>query len=117
MSQLSPQEEKELLIFIKDWLKLHGYSQKDLATELNISSSRSKEIANKIKEIHKKGGMFNVAKKLINIEQTWLNNEVNNEVKTQKEILKDDPYSQLDINYQVGIDELINQMEKDHKNK
>ena len=113
MNKLSPQEEKELLTFIKDWLKLHGYSQKDLATELNISSSRTKEILNKIREIYKKGGMFNVAKNLINIEQNWLNNEV----KTQAKILKDAPYSQLDINYQVGIDELINQIEKDHKNK
>jgi len=29
MSKLSMQEEKELVSFIKDWLKLHGFTQKD----------------------------------------------------------------------------------------
>ena len=36
MSKLSQKEEKELLAFIKDWLKSNGLSQKDLACELNI---------------------------------------------------------------------------------
>ena len=29
MSKLSIQEEKELVSFIKDWLKTHGFAQKD----------------------------------------------------------------------------------------
>ena len=33
MSKLSQREEKELMSFIKDWLKSHGYTQKDLANE------------------------------------------------------------------------------------
>ena len=41
MSRLSQQEEKELFNFIRVWLKAHGYSQKDLANELNIKSSRT----------------------------------------------------------------------------
>ena len=41
MSRLSEQEEKKLLDFIKVWLKAHGYTQKDLANELNIKSSRT----------------------------------------------------------------------------
>ena len=61
MSKLSRQEEKELISFIKDWLKSHGFSQKDLAYELNIKSSRTSEILLKIKELHKKGGMFNLS--------------------------------------------------------
>jgi len=44
MSKLSQQEEKEIIYFIKDWLKAHGFNQKDLANELNIKSSRSSEI-------------------------------------------------------------------------
>ena len=44
MSKLSIQEEKELVSFIKDWLKTHGFTQKDLANELNIKSSRTSEI-------------------------------------------------------------------------
>ena len=48
MSKLSKQEENELLAFIKDWLKGHGYNQKDLANELNIKSSRTSEITLKI---------------------------------------------------------------------
>ena len=103
MNKLSQQEEKELMIFIKDWLKDHGYSQKDLANELNIKSSRTSEILLKIKEIYRKGGMFNIAKNLIKIEQNLLNNIKN----TSKEIEKSQPYNQLDI------DSLVNQINKD----
>ena len=49
MSKLSQQEEKELLDFIKNWLKAHGYTQKDLANELHIKSSRTSEITKKIR--------------------------------------------------------------------
>ena len=103
MSKLSQQEEKELMAFIKDWLKSHGYNQKDLASELNIKSSRTSEIILKIKEFHKKGGMFNIAKNLIKVEQNWLNN---NKTDSREEI-EIEPYNQLDI------DSLVNQMNKD----
>ena len=103
MSKLSHQEEKELISFIKDWLKSHGFNQKDLAYELNIKSSRTSEIMLKIKELYKKGGMFNIAKNLINIEQNWLNNIKNDYLKTDQT----PPYNQLDI------DSLVNQMNQD----
>ena len=93
MSRLSQQEEKELVSFIKDWLKSHGLSQKDLANELNIKSIQMPAIILKIKEFHKKGGMFNVAKNLIKIEQNWLNN-----LKTgSQDRIESEPYSQLDL--------------------
>ena len=100
MSKLSIQEEKELVSFIKDWLKSHGFTQKDLANELNIKSSRTSEIILKIKELYKKGGMFNIAKNLIEIEQKWLNNIKNDYRETP-------PYNQLDI------DSLVNQINQD----
>jgi len=103
MSKLSIQEEKELVYFIKDWLKSHGFTQKDLANELNIKSSRTSEIIIKIKELYKKGGMFNVAKNLIKIEQNWLNN-IKNDYQETKQI---PPYNQLDI------DSLVNQINQD----
>ena len=103
MSKLSIQEEKELVSFIKDWLKSHGFSQKDLANELNIKSSRTSEIILKIKELYKKGGIFNIAKNLIKIEQKWLNIIKNDYPKT-KQI---PPYNQLDI------DSLVNQINQD----
>ena len=103
MSRLSQQEEKELLDFIKVWLKAHGYTQKDLAKELNIKSSRTSEISKKFKEFYKKGGVFNIAKNLIKIEQNWLNNNQTNSEKGN-EI---NPYTQLDI------DSLVNQIKKD----
>ena len=106
MSKLSQQEEKELLSFIKDWLKSHGYTQKELANELNIKSSRTSEITQKAKEFYKKGGIFNIVKNLIKIEQKWLNN---NQIDSQ-EINESHPYNQLDI------DSLVNQIKKDsHK--
>ena len=103
MSKLSQQEEKELIAFIKDWLKSHGLSQKDLAYSLNIKSSRTSEIILKIKELYKKGGMFYIAKNLIKIEQKWLNNIKNDYEETKQA----PPYNQLDI------DSLVNQKTQD----
>ena len=106
MRKLSQQEEKELIAFIKNWLKAHGYTQKDLANELNIKSSRTSEITQKVREFYKKGGFFNIVKNLIKIEQNWLNNIPNN---TQG-INEAHPYNQLDI------DSLVNQIKKDSHN-
>tara|TARA_B100000161_G_C33485245_1_gene384477 strand:+ start:670 stop:987 length:318 start_codon:yes stop_codon:yes gene_type:complete len=99
MAKLSEKEEKELIAFIKDWLKTLGYNQKDLAMELNIKSSRTSEIILKMKEFYKKGGMFNIAKNLIRIERNWLKNISTEPVKKQ-EIL---PYNQLDIDSLVNL--------------
>ena len=103
MSKLSIQEEKELVSFIKDWLKTHGFNQKDLANELNIKSSRTSEIIVKMKELYKKGGIFNIAKNLIKIEQNWLNDIKNDYPKENKT----SPYNQLDI------DSLVNRINQD----
>ena len=103
MSRLSQQEQRELVYFIKDWLRSHGFNQKDLANELNIKSSRTSEIILKIKEFYKKGGMFNVAKNLIKIEQKWLNNIKNDYLETKQT----PPYNQLDL------DSLVKQMNQD----
>ena len=106
MNKLSQQEEKELLDFIKVWLKTHGYTQKDLANELNIKSSRTSEITKKVKEFYKKGGVFNIVKNLIRIEQNWINNTQIDPEKGNKT----HPYNQLDI------DSLVYQIKKDcHK--
>ena len=103
MSKLSQQEENELIYFIKDWLKSHGFNQKDLAYELNIKSSRTSAIILKFKELYKKGGIFNIARNLIKIEQNWLNN-IKNEYQETKKI---QPYNQLDI------DSLVNKINQD----
>ena len=103
MSKLSQKEEKELILFIKDWIKSHGFNQKDLASELNIKSSRTSEIILKIKELYKKGGIFNIAKNLIKIEKKWLNDIKND----YRETNQTPPYSQLDI------DSLVNQINQD----
>ncbi len=103
MSKLSQQEEKELISFIKDWLKSHGFSQKDLAYELNIKSSRTSEILLKMNEFYKKGGMFNIAKKLIKVEQNWLKNIKNGHLNTDQK----QPYNQLDL------DSLVDKMNQD----
>ena len=103
MSKLSQQEEKELISFVKDWLKSHGFNQKDLAYELNIKSSRTSEIILKFKELYKKGGIFNIAKNLIKIEHNLLNDIKNDYQETSQSL----PYNQLDI------DSLVNQINQD----
>ena len=103
MSKLSQQEEKELISFIKDWLKSHGLNQKDLAYELNIKSSRTSEITLKIKELYKKGGIFNIAKTFIQIERNLLNSIKND----YQDTTQTKPYNQLDI------DSLVNKINQD----
>ena len=122
MNKLSSQEEKELIVFIKDWLRSHGYSQKDLAAQLKIKSSRTSEITNKLKELYKRGGIINIAKNLIKIEQLWVSTKNNKNDEQNKNIgytnleeNKRNGYNQLDFNYKLDLDELMDQMEKDHK--
>ena len=103
MSKLSIKEEKELISFIKDWLKSHGFTQKDLANELNIKSGRTSAIILKFKDFYKKGGMFNIAKNLIKIEKKWLEN-IKNDYRETKQTA---PYNQLDL------DSLVKQMNQD----
>ena len=110
MSKLSIQEEKELVSFIKVWLKSHGFTQKDLANELNIKSIQMPAIILKLKEFYKKGGMFNVAKNLIKIEQNWLNN-----FKTGSQDRNDNAaYSQLGLeDIYTDIESLNRKIHKD----
>ena len=122
MNKLSSKEEKELIVFIKEWLRSHGYSQKDLAEQLKIKSSRTSEIILKLKDLHKKGGIINIAINLIRIEQHWIstksnkkNEENNNEEYSYSEENNRQGYNQLDFNSKLDLDELIDQMEKDHK--
>ena len=122
MNKLSSQEEKKLIVFIKEWLRSHGYSQKDLAEQLKIKSSRTSEIIGKLKDLYKKGGIINIAINLIRIEQHWIstksnkkNEENNNEEYSYSEENKRQGYNQLDFNYKLDLDELMDQMEKDHK--
>ena len=101
MSKLSIKEEKELVSFIKDWMKSHGFNQKDLANELNIKSKQMPGIIHKLKEFYKKGGMFNIAKNLIKIEQNWLNNiKIDSQERNNHE-----PYNQL------GLGDIYNDIE------
>ena len=122
MNKLSSQEEKELIVFIKDWLRSHGYSQKDLAAQLKIKSSRTSEIINKLKDLYAKGGIINIAKNLIKIEQHWIstknnnnNKENNNEESSYSEEKNTQGYNQLNFNYKLDLDELMDQMERDHE--
>jgi len=115
MNKLSSQDEKELIKFIKDWLRSHGYTQKDLAAQLKIKSSRTSEITKKLKELYKKGGIINIARKLIKIEQYWISTKNNNEECSYLEENNHQGFNQLDFNYKLDLDELMDQMEKDHK--
>ena len=114
MNTLSSQDEKELLAFIKEWLKIHGYSQKHLAKELKLPSSRTSELTKKIKELYRKGGIRNIAKKLIKIEQYWLNDD--DDIISSKENNESKPFDQLDIDYQLDLDALLDKIVKENDN-
>ena len=122
MNKLSSQEEKALIVYIKDWLRSHGYSQKDLAAQLKIKSSRTSELTNKLKDLYMKGGIINIAKNLIKIEQYWISKKINNnnEVNNNEEYFYSEKnnqqgFDQLEFNYKLELDELMDQMEKDHR--
>ena len=118
MNKLSSKEEKELIVFIKEWLRSHGYSQKDLAEQLKIKSSRTSEIIEKLRDLHKRGGIINIAMNLIRIEQHLISTKSNNnEDSYYLEENNRQGYNQLDFNYKLDLDELMDQMEKDHKIK
>ncbi len=117
MEKLSPKDEKELINFIKDWLRNLGFSQKDLASKLNIKSSRTSEILKKLKGLYKRGGMYYIARDLIRIEQDWLNDKnYDNQISYNNNKIESKSYNQLDLEYKLDIDKLMDQMEKDHKN-
>ena len=88
----------------------HSIKAKNFKKKLNKIS----EIIKEIKNLYKKGGIYNIAQKLIRIEQSWLENQnhIDNHNETRKE---QKPYNQLDIEYKVDIDALVEKMEQDHQ--
>ena len=86
--------EKEILTFVKEWLKVHEKSQSDLKVELGTNSSRKSEIIKELSKDFKSGGISALALRLSNIERKWLKN------KDDKEQLYENkkyPFSQLDF--------------------
>ena len=83
----------QILILLKDWLKQHGKTQKDLKNVLNANSERMSALLEIIKADYSSGGIPKVASMLCSIESKW--SQESSHVEERKNYK--DPFSQLDL--------------------
>ena len=93
MAQWSKEFEEEVVLLIKDWLKHHNKTQKDLRYGLNASSERMPILLEILKKDYSHGGVQKLAKRLSEIEDCWVSN---NELETTN-VIDRDPFGQLDL--------------------
>ena len=103
-SQWSSQFEKELTLLIRDWLKQHNKSQKDLRKSFQADSERMPALLEILKKDFSKGGLQKLVKRLCDVELEWSNNNQT----LAKETEYSDPFDQLDL--------LLEEIEEDCKN-
>ncbi len=93
MEKWTQKIELELTLFLKDWLKQKGKTQKDLRNILNASSDRMPAMIDVLKKEYTTGGLPKLASLLCSIEEKW---SANNYIINSNELSKD-PFSQLDL--------------------
>ena len=67
--------EKDLTLFIKDWLRQTGRTQSELCQSLNLPSSRMPTLIDSLKKDFSSGGIPKVANRLCEVEELWKNEE------------------------------------------
>ncbi len=93
MNKWNNKLENEIMVFVKDWLRQKGKTQKDLCKILNTSSERMPAIIEIIKTNFSLGGIPKVASLLCKVDQQWVDNNENNSPQEKAS----DPFSQLDL--------------------
>ena len=86
--------EKDLQVFLKEWIKLHSKSQSCLKIELGADSSRMDGLIRCLKTKFKENGISTIAYTLCLIEEKWINEE-NDSISYKPK--NNDPFSQLDF--------------------
>ena len=94
MKKWSDEIEAELSLLIKEWLKQHGKTQKDLKLTLGTDSERMPALIKILKKEYLLGGLPKLASKLCTIEENW-HKPIQTERTNQSN--KKDPFSQLDL--------------------
>ena len=93
MSKWSERIEEEVILLIKEWLKQHNKTQKDLRLSLNASSERMSALLEVLKSDYSRGGLPSLVSKLCEVENSWTNNSE----LVSKKSLDADPFGQLDL--------------------
>ena len=97
-SKWSKEVEEELILIVKDWLKVQGRTQADLRESLKASSTRMPSLIEALQMECHKGGLPKVAARLCIIEKNWANSQqpaVEIEENTRNSSI--DPFDQLDL--------------------
>ena len=74
MLKWTKEVEEEIILLIKEWLKQHNKTQKDLRLSLNANSERMPALLEILKNDFSKGGLPTLTAKLCEIESFWVNN-------------------------------------------
>tara|TARA_B100000131_G_scaffold322800_1_gene378136 strand:+ start:721 stop:1038 length:318 start_codon:yes stop_codon:yes gene_type:complete len=94
MFKWTPETKEEVILLIKEWLKQHNKTQKDLRLSLNANSERMHSLLEVLQKDYSKGGLPQLATKLCEIENAWLNKvESTSSFKENNS----DPFGQLDL--------------------
>ena len=67
--------EKDLVFFIKDWLRQTGRTQSELCNSLNLPSARMPTLIESLKKDFCSGGIPKIATRLCEVEELWKNEE------------------------------------------
>ncbi len=93
MTIWSKEIEAEITLLIKEWLKHHNKTQKDLREGLHADSERMTALMEILKTDFLQGGLQKLVNRLCSIEEMWTNqNKLDNPKQNNP-----DPFGQLDL--------------------
>ena len=104
----SKEIEEDLILLIKDWVRQTGRTQSELCQSLNLPSARMPTLIDSLKKDFNSGGIPEIASRLCEVEELWLNDKVR---KTKKSIELNSS-GQLDL-----LDEICEDLSKINFNK
>ncbi len=93
MAIWSKQIEAEITLLIKEWLKHHNKTQKDLRISLHADSERMPALIEILKRDFLKGGIQKLVDRLCSIEKIWKSDQGMD----QQQTYNPDPFGQLDL--------------------
>ncbi len=105
MRTWSSEEEEELSILIKDWLKQQNRTQADLGCSLQAASSRMHALLEVLEKEYQAGGIIKVAARLCKIEAEWAEEEKSNLGEDVQNTKTETPFNQLDFLLQAIRDD------------